>query len=92
MKTIKSAHGHNVQIEHSIVMHPQSQLHVIEIVGTVGPVIREVKRITIGAVDGPRPDPPTTEELQKTIDEHRQQVADEASWKEHVRVNLQGVQ
>jgi hypothetical protein len=91
-KLIRSKHGHDVMVSHDVRVHHQTFLHEVDIVASVGPVIHERKRITIGAVDGVRPDPPTKAELQTMLDTHRQLVADEASWKEHVRANFEGVE
>ena len=90
-KLIKSKHGHDVTVEHTVGMQTNF-LHTIDIVAFVGPVIKEQKRLTIGAVDGIRLAPPTKEQLQKELDDHRQSTADEASWKEHVRVNIAGIE
>ena len=81
-KQIKSIHGHNVLVTHEIVRQP-NHIHVIHMTGFCGSV-QERRNITLGLVDGPRVAPPSAELLQKQIDGQRQEVADEASWKERI--------
>jgi hypothetical protein len=45
--------------------------------------ITEVSPMTIGAVDGERPDF-SLEDLQAALEKHRERVADECAWKHHV--------
>lgn len=86
---IKSKHGKDVVVQYG-VSRQENFLHVIEVVGTCG-AVTERSKITIGAVDGLRPSPPTKEKLQEMLNEYRQRVADEASWKEIVRENIGGL-
>lgn len=86
-KILKSKYGHDVSVGHTIEMQTSNFLHVVKVEAIVGGV-RETKNITIGAVDGPRPEPPSTTDLQTMVDTHKQEVVDEASWKESVRTAL----
>ncbi len=88
-KNLMSQHGKEVSVRHSISL-TRDNLHVIEIRAHCGQML-EVSRVTIGSVDGARAHPPTKEALQHTLDTHRQRVADEASWKETVRENIQWI-
>ena len=47
-------------------------------------------RHTFGAADGPRPET-TVEQLQADLDAARQRIANEAAWREDVRVKLEQV-
>lgn len=89
-KNIQSKYGHTVLVSHTVA-RTRNNLSVMRIKATCGKTT-EKHNITVGAVDGPRPKPPTTEELQKILDEKRQFVADEASWKEGVREALNKVE
>lgn len=80
---LQSKHGHTVTVAHG-AKQLENSLHAVLIVGICGGS-RHEHVWTIGADDGPRPAPPTADELQKYLNEKRQQVADEASWKESVR-------
>jgi hypothetical protein len=86
VKIVSSVHGLNVLVAHSVQKN-EEHLHRIDIVGLCGSS-SHTKTWTIGAVDGARPDPPTSEELQNTLDEFRQEVADHAAWKERVGRNV----
>lgn len=89
-KTVRSKHGLEAIVQHSIVMTENSQ-HVIRFVSTCGGS-RHKFHVTIGGtVDKKRPKPPTAADLQTTLDKYRQHVADEVVWKESVRVALQCV-
>jgi hypothetical protein len=90
IKTVASKHGHQVDISH-VRWRTRDNLNVLELTAMCGTTV-EVSRVTIGAVDGPRPTPPTHEELQTVLDTHRQRVADEASWKETVTQHFEGVE
>jgi hypothetical protein len=90
MKILQSKYGHKVQVSHSISVTRDS-LHVIEVQARCGKTL-EVSRITIGAVDGKRPPPPTKEGLQSLLDRNRVRVANEASWKERVRETIQEIE
>lgn len=90
MKMLTSVHGHEVKAHHRIDI-AENHLHVIELTAVCGKSV-EVSRVTIGAVDGKRPVPPTKEHLQMILNDHRQRVADAASWKERVRENIQDIE
>ncbi len=90
IKMIASRYGHTARVEHSTFI-TKDNLHVIELKARCGQTL-EISRVTIGAVDGKRLPPPTREQLQHMLDTHRQRVADEASWKETVRENIQGIE
>lgn len=84
-----SKYGHEVKVMHKVTV-TRDYLHVIEVRALCGKTL-EVSRITIGGVDGKRAEPPSKEQLQATLDFHRQRLADEASWKERVRENIEGL-
>jgi hypothetical protein len=90
LKRVKSKHGLDAVVQHSIVV-TENCLHIVRFVGTCGGS-RHKFNVTIGSViDKKRPAPPTAKELQATLDKYRQFVADEAAWKESVRIAFQGV-
>jgi hypothetical protein len=82
-KTLDSEHGLRAVVQHTIT-RTRDSLIVISLKARCGQSIH-TKKITIGALDGPRTKPLSTETLQKILDDHRQKVVDEAAWKESVR-------
>jgi hypothetical protein len=86
--TIKSKYGRNVPVDHKI-LKTANNLHVIELRATSGSTT-EIKKVTIGANDGPRTTV-STADLQKILDTQRQAIADEADWKESIAVGIKGV-
>jgi hypothetical protein len=89
VKTLKSVHGHDVDVSHKIIK-TRDNLHVIELCAVCGSST-EMSRVTIGSVDGSRHVPPSKEELQTILNMERQRVADEASWKETIAENITGI-
>jgi len=81
---VKSKHGHDVLV-HCFRQKTSEDLHVFHLSGVCGGSTHN-KTWTIGSVDGPRVDPPTFDDLQNQLDMFRQEVANEASWKESVAV------
>jgi hypothetical protein len=90
VKTVMSAHGLDVLVHHRVDAN-EEDLHNVFLVGVCG-ASKHRKTWTIGAVDGPRPLPTSQEELQKRLDEFRQEVADEAAWKERTKHSVNGLQ
>ena len=78
---------HKVEVSHMKSRH-RNGLSVIEIAATCGEHV-ERHTWTIGAVDGPRPDPDTAEKLQEKLDNLREKIAHEAAWKEETHQNVQ---
>ena len=84
MPTLK-AHGLDVQVDHTTVPSADGLL-VWEITAIAGETTHK-QNLTVGAVDGARPNPPSATELQTMLDVARHRAADEAGWKELVRIN-----
>jgi coenzyme F420-reducing hydrogenase alpha subunit len=78
------AHDLDVEVNHSIEISSNG-LTVLKIHAVAGES-KHPHTITIGAVDGLRPAPPSKDEIQKMLDDGRQYAALEAAWKECVRV------
>lgn len=79
-----NAHNLEVEATHAIET-AKSGSTVIKIQAACGKTTHS-HSITIGSVDGSRPAPPTAAELQKMLDDGRSHAANEAAWKESVRV------
>jgi len=87
---IKSKYGHDVSVSHKIQLTRES-MTTISLTAYCGKV-KHRKRVTFGATNGVRGAVlPTLAELQDILDRHRQAVADEASWREHVRATTEGI-
>lgn len=57
--------------------------HVFLVRCSYGGVVHEAT-MTLGATDGPRPEPYSVEQLQGELDKFREQHADECAWKHHL--------
>jgi hypothetical protein len=79
----KNAYGLNVDVQHE-VSTTKNGLTVIKITATCGETSHD-HSITVGAVDGNRPAPPTATELQLMLDNARDDASQQAGWKESVR-------
>ena len=62
------------------------EVPVKELVATVGATTVK-SRVTFGAENGPRPEL-TVEQLQALLDAARQTVAEEAAWRENLRLKI----
>ena len=82
MKT--KAHDLDVDVQHEI-KSGGGGLTVITLTATCGGT-KHGHSITVGAVNGFRPAPPTAAELQKVLDDGRSHAANESAWKESVRL------
>lgn len=82
-----TAHGLSVDVVH-VVRKQENHLYVVEIQAVCGQSV-EGHNMTVGAVDGKRLVPPTADELQKMVDDTKQEVATHAAWKESVRLGLE---
>lgn len=71
-------------VTYSVSMAP-SGLTVITVSAICGQS-SSTHSITVGSVDGNSGTPPTTADLQTALDNGRQQVANEAIWRESARV------
>jgi len=96
-----TAHNLDVEVTHTIEIgtasslavpgasqsqsNPSNGLTIIKIQAMCGQTTHG-HTVTVGAVDGTRPAPPTATELQKMLDDGRNHAANEAAWKENVRV------
>lgn len=89
-KLVRTKHGLEAKVSH-FVKRESSGLHVIELHVTCGGTTGK-HTITMGADDGPRTHTPTTVALQAQLDKTRKAMADEAAWKESVRIALKGVE
>lgn len=89
MSKTLSARGLDVSVEHEEVKH-ESGLTVWKITATAGETVH-VHTHTVGAEEGLRADPPSTDELQKQLDAAREYAAGEAAWKETCRINARSV-
>lgn len=89
VKRMSTKYGLEVSVQHSIGV-TQSYLHSVRLVGTCGGS-KHSHTVTVGAMDGKRPHPPTANELQAMLDTYRTKVAEEAAWKESVRISFQSV-
>jgi hypothetical protein len=87
-KTI-AAHGLDVSVEHEEVPH-ESGLTIWKITATAGETTH-VHTHAVGAEEGARADPPSTDELQSQLDAAREYAAGEAAWKETCRINARSV-
>ena len=82
MKT--KAHNLDIDIEHKVEAS-NGGLTVIKVSAVCGQTTH-VHSITVGAIDGKRPAPPTKQDLQQMLDEGRNHAANEAAWKESARL------
>lgn len=81
-----SAHNLDVEITHAVETSAHG-LPILKISAICGKS-NHTHTVTVGAMDGPRPAPPTQTELQKMLDDGRQYAASEAAWKESVRAAI----
>lgn len=85
-KTIRSKHGHDVAVHYRIERTP-ANVHVVHLTAICGSTTHQPSGLTIGASDGPRrvlaPEQ-IKEELQQMLNDARQEVADEASFREKI--------
>lgn len=90
-KVIRSAHDNLVQVAHTVNLK-SSGIHEIVIEARVGS-IRQSHVVTIGPDDssGFRHTPPTTEQIQAMLDDHKLKLIDEVSWKHSVTKSLDGL-
>jgi hypothetical protein len=79
-----TAHNLDVEATHAVEI-AKNGLTVIKIQAACGETTHQ-HSITIGAVDGTRPTPPSVADLQRILDDGRQFAASEAAFKESVRV------
>lgn len=77
---------HTVEV---IDLPVEGTMPVRELRAEVGKTIRTM-RVTFGAADGPRPTL-SPEQVQRDLDDARQKLAEEASWCEHLRELLEGI-
>lgn len=86
-RKMTSKHGKEVKVFHTVSVSKDG-LHVFKLEAVCGSSIHR-HTITLGAVDGKRPELseelPKKEIIQKILDDARQECADHASWKEHIK-------
>jgi len=85
VKTL-TANGMSVSVAH-VIETTSDSLNVISLTATCGQSTHSHKHM-IGSGDGQRPAPLTPTTAQALLDSLRQQVADEASWKESTRLAI----
>lgn len=79
-KKVTSKTGTEVHVNHTISKDDKTHLHIIDISSSHNGIYHN-HRLTVGSVDdGKRPNV-SLDDLQKTLDEYRQKVADEVDWK-----------
>lgn len=91
MKTITSAHGHDVRVSHVVSLKTHG-IHEIRIEATVGGIVQG-HTVTMAPIDssGPRGTIPTTEQIQMLVDARKAKLVDEVSWKYGLTKSLEGL-
>ena len=82
IKKIKAKEGTEIHIKHDVFKDNKTHLHIMDISANHNGIFHN-HRITIGAVDGKRV-PVSLDDIQKSLDDYRQHVANEVEWKSNV--------